>query len=575
MNKEVKWLFSLLKPFTAWIILGGFFAGITIIGNMGLLATSAVLLSQAALMPPLLWLMPMITGVRFFGISRAVLRYAERLLNHSIAYRILGRLRVRLYRKLEELVPDKLIGYTEGMLYQSLLGDIDVLQYFYLRAVSLPLAFFIVLGSAGFFLSFYSLGSSLVLFFAMLLAGILLPILVRLGSRGARNERDAAKAHISEDFLDYQHGLTDLMMQSSALEAWQKRLKRRFSQIAKADVQSGKWEAFGDQGIIFISHLSLLAVLIVAVPLVRSGELKGIYLALVGMVLLGAFEAVQAMPQAVVQMSDSLKSAKRLKAVEDIETLVFVPEDKDLLDFSVYLDKVDFHYHDPKRHFIQDVTLGIPQGSHVVLLGESGSGKTSLAKLIAGLWTPDQGQVFLGSIPYKELNREQIYRNIGYVQQNASIFHASVRENLYLANAEASEEDLWAALDAVDLKEIVAGMPEGLDTSLGEEGNRLSGGQRQRLAIARLFLQDPKIAILDEPTQNLDKHHATRIMKAIMAWGKNRTLVIITHQMTDLVYADFIFYMRHGKLIEQGNYNELMKKKAWVYDAVTLSHQQI
>lgn len=556
---RIQWLLSLLTPYRGWIVLGALLSGFTIWGNMGLLATSAVLLSQAALMPPLLWLMPLITGVRFFGIVRAVLRYAERLLNHSIAYRILGGLRVRIYKKLEALVPDRLMGYTKGMVFQRMLSDIDVLQYFYLRAVSLPLAFLLVMAAGGIFLFLFVPATILLLWCAMVVAGVVLPLLLRQLTRPMRQHLAENRIQLANQFLDHQHGLTDLIMHPKALARSQKKMTQRLIAFERLSFQTGCLSALGESSISLISHFALLGGLALAIPLVQTGALEGVYLAMVGMVIWAAFEAVQAMPQAVVQMSDSFEAAEDLRKIEAIESPIRPETWQSLRSSDLLLEDVSFRYHQAGELLLSGVSLHIPQGTHIAFAGQSGSGKTSLARIVAGLWQRDGGKMSFGGISYDHLPRQQLAHEIAYLAQSATVFHASVRENLLLANPKASEAELVAVLKAVKLWDNIEKMPLKLDTILSEDGSRLSGGERQRLAIARLLLRNPSVVILDEPTQNLDAQYVAEMMALLFSWAQSKTLILITHDLKYLEKVDFIYFMHHGKILERGSHQSLKR----------------
>ncbi|SMB79912.1 ATP-binding cassette, subfamily C, CydC [Desulfonispora thiosulfatigenes DSM 11270] len=559
MNPQnVKWLFSLLKPYRGWVFLGAMLSGFTICANMGLLATSAVLLSKAALMPPLLWLMTLITGVRFFGIARALLRYIERLLNHSIAYRILGGLRVRVYKKLENLVPDRLIGYTEGMFYRRMLLDIEVLQYFYLRAVSLPLAFFMVLICGAIFLSFFAHKAIIILGVCMFLAGIVVPTVIRKSTRSARGESAQKRTQLSDTFLDYQHGLVDLLMHPKALKNWQEKMNKYHTGLVDVQFFVGKLSSLGDRTITFLSHLTMLGALAVAVPLVQTGRLEGVYLAMVGMVVWVAFEAAEAMPKAIIQVGDSLQAGEELRKIEEIETPVRQATEQKLSSREIILKDVSFQYHQKDEIFLSNINLTVSQGEHIAFVGQSGSGKSSLARLIAGLWQCDDGEISYGGNAYTDLGRAQLAREIAYLEQKSTIFHATMRENLLLANPKATIEQLEKVLKAVDLWDAVQLMPEKMETILAEDGSRLSGGQRQRLSIARLLLKNPSVVILDEPTQNLDQEYVTQMMSLLLNWSRDKTLILITHDLKFLQTLDSIYLLQHGKIIETGSHHTLI-----------------
>ena len=205
----IKWMLHLLAPYKLRVLAGSLLVALTVLGNAGLLATSGLLLSKAAITTEVLLLMPLITGVRFFGIGRALMRYAERLLNHSIAFRILGFLRKDFYEHLEPLVPDAMPNYSKGKLYNQFISDIQTLQYFYLKAVSVPVGSLIVFVVTAVFLWQYEPILVVPLAVGHLLAGIVVPFLATATDRSGKERLALQKDETSEAFLEYKQGLTD------------------------------------------------------------------------------------------------------------------------------------------------------------------------------------------------------------------------------------------------------------------------------------------------------------------------------------------------------------------------------
>ena len=230
MRKTIVWLMQLLKPYRWRVLLGSLLVALTVLGNVGLLATSGLLLSKAALMPEVLLLMPLITGVRFFGISRALLRYAERLLNHSIAFRILGHLRKDFYDHLEPLVPDAFPNYAQGKLYNQFVTDINVLQFFYLKAVSVPLGSLFIYTVCALFLAFFEPALIPMLLIGQLVAGIFVPVAAVSGGRAKNIRRRSGRQRCLNNFWIIRRGLlifislASLPMYSARCEKWYKSL---------------------------------------------------------------------------------------------------------------------------------------------------------------------------------------------------------------------------------------------------------------------------------------------------------------------------------------------------------------
>lgn len=569
MRKTIAWLMQLLKPYRWRVLLGSLLVALTVLGNVGLLATSGLLLSKAALMPEVLLLMPLITGVRFFGISRALLRYAERLLNHSIAFRILGHLRKDFYDHLEPLVPDAFPNYAQGKLYNQFVTDINVLQFFYLKAVSVPFGSLFIYTVCALFLAFFEPSLIPMLLIGQLVAGIFVPVAAVSGGRAKKYQASEWQAALSEQFLDYKKGLVDLHLfgkladvQCSMLEMVQKFTLLHMRMSLKKKLISRLTFA--------LSHLSMLLALWMMIPSVREGRLPGVDVAMLALLVLASYEAVLQMPEAVLQMDESLAAAEEMRTVYEISMPFPLTPLKTVFPQSLEIvaENVDFHYHQEGRRFIEDLTLTIPQGQHVAIVGESGSGKSSLARIFSGLWKIDGGRLTLGGCDYSEIDRETLHHMVASVDQESYFFYTTIRENMQLANPSVSDEAIWQALAMVELDEIVQALPEGLDAVLAENAAIFSGGQRQRLAIARMVVRAPKIVILDEALQKLDKRLAERIFTRLLAWGEGRTMIVISHSLEMLDKLDFSYVLSYGRIIEQGSHERLLANSNGHYRAL-------
>lgn len=567
MRETVRWLFRLLRPYRWRVLIGSLLVALTVLGNVGLLATSGQLLSKAALTPEVLLLMPLITGVRFFGIGRAVLRYAERLLNHSVAFRILGHLRKDFYDHLEPLVPNALPNYAQGKLYNQFVTDINVLQYFYLKAVSVPLGSLFIYTVCALFLAFFEPKLIPLLLVGQLLAGIVVPALAVSSGRAQKHEAAAQQAMLSEQFLDYKRGLVDLHLfgKLTIVQEEMTQIARRFTLLHARMSQKKKLVS---RLTFALSHLTMLAALWLMIPSVQAGRLPGVDVAMLALLVLASYEAVLQMPEAVLQMDESLAAAKEMRQVYEIPTprrqeTSVAPQNVDIV-----AEKVAFHYHQAGRRFIEGLDLVIPAGQHIAIVGESGSGKSSLARLLSGLWLPDGGRLTIGGVDVSGLSEETLHRMVASVDQDCYFFYTSIRENMQLANSAVSDAEIWQALEMVELDDVVRALPEGLDTVLAENAAMFSGGQRQRLAIARMIVREPQVAILDEALQKLDKRLAERIFARLLAWGEGRTMIVISHSLAMLDKLDFSYVLSYGKIIEQGPHDALLANPMGHYRAL-------
>lgn len=568
-----RWLLNLLKPFR-WLIAGTvLLSASTVLANVGLLSVSAVLISMAALQPPLLDLMVYIVGVRFFGISRALLRYSERYVSHKVTFQILTALRTNIYNRMEPAAPAGLQQYSQGQLFDRLLNDIDILKYFYLRAVLAPAAALVVLLVCSVVLAQFSLGAMVLLFVLFALFGVGVPLSMRSVTAG-KTARLAEEREQWQSLLeDYLGGLSELKNTGQQQRYYQKLLERLTS-MASLERWLGICGNLTTSLITYGSNLSLVLALLTVVPAVAEGSLSGVYCAMVLLLIWSSFEAIQPFPQALLQLQQSLEAAGHLLDLPEIE------EDtneqwQQPAQLDIQISHIGFAYED--GHVVyEDFSLICPAGSHIALVGTSGSGKSTLASLLVRFWEPQRGNITLGDIPLAQYPKEQLRQLIGVVEQDTFLFSATVRENLRLACPDATEQQLEQALAFAELTDVIAALPEGLDTALGDNGYRLSGGQRQRLALARAWLRDCPIVVLDEIFQGLDVRTASILRRRIAQWGKGRTLLYITHSLQNLEQLDCIYVLEQGTLIEQGTAQTLLKQEDGIfYQMWQLERQQI
>ncbi len=263
------------------------------------------------------------------------------------------------------------------------------------------------------------------------------------------------------------------------------------------------------------------------------------------------------------QLQQGIASFERFLEVLDVEPDINdEPGAKDLVvtDGAVRYDQVKFSYDDASGQVLGNLTLDIPGGSTVALVGESGAGKTTIASLLPRFYEPTSGRILIDGQDIAQVTQSSLRKQIGFVQQNVFLFDASIRENLRYGKTDATEAEMWAALDAANLGQFVRELPDGLDTQVGERGTRLSGGQKQRLSIARVFLKNPSILIFDEATSSLDTESEAQIQDAFDRLSRGRTAIVIAHRLTTVKDADHIFVIDKGTLAETGTHEDLLAR---------------
>lgn len=562
---SLKKMFALFREFWALIIGAGFIGAGTVLGNVGLLGVSAVLISQAALLPPILDLMVLIVAVRFFGIARALLRYLERYITHDITLKILSKLRIALYQGIEPLAPKGLANLADGALYSRLINDLEILKYFYLKAIAAPLAAVIVLLVNTILLFFFSPPAAVVFVVFMIVGGVLIPTAIdkRISLWAEEQAKINEAYHIG--LVDYIKGIGPLLM-TGAAEQQRENLKMRKNVVDGFGHRLRLGERVSNVLLTFFSYLALWSALAVTIPLVKTQQLAGVYLAMVVLVVWAGFEAVITLPQALIEIRRSQKAADHIFDIIDAGKSCRNPltETKMPKDNSLIFKNVSFAYQ-MERVVLSDINLVIPYGHKIALVGSSGSGKSTLVNLLVKFYSPQKGEILLGGVDLANLSDEEVRRRVGFLEQDSYLFFGTIRENLLLANDTADEEQLWQALAASELADFVKTLPEGLETVIGENGFKLSGGQRQRLALARLYLKDSPIIILDEATQGLDTLTADKIMAIASQWWQAKTVIVITHRLHNMAVFDEIVVLQNGRIAERGSEEELLSQKQGVY----------
>lgn len=527
--------------------------------SVGLMAVSGWLISRASEQPPVLYLMVAVTATRAFGMGRAVFRYAERLVSHDAVLRMLADLRVSVYRRLERIAPAGLREHRRGDLLARLVADADALQDYWLRWL-LPVGTAVLVGTGSVAFTAWLLPEAgVVLAVGLLAAGIAVPLVSGACARRAERRLAPARGELATRVADLLTGTAELTV-AGALEDRKGRTRESDGLLTRIAARGSAAAGLGGGLSALVCGLTVVAAAAVAANAVHDGRLSGVAMAVAVLTPLAAFEAVNGLPLAVQYRQRVRRSAERVYEVIDASVPVAEPEqpaEAPASPFPLRLTGLTARHPGQERAALRDLDLTLEAGRRIAVVGPSGSGKTTLAQVLLRFLDPAEGAYSLGGSDARTLDGDDVRALVGLCAQDAHIFDSSVRENLRLARTGASEEQLRQALAGARLLEWADGLPDGLDTLVGEHGERISGGQRQRLALARALLADFPVLVLDEPAEHLDLVTADALTADLLAATEGRTTTLITHRLAGLEAVDEVLVLDRGEVVQRGPYAEL------------------
>lgn len=559
-------LLGFMKPLRGWILISTMTGLATVAAGVGLLGTSAYLIASAAFHPSIAELSVAVVGVRFFGISRGVFRYLDRLVSHHVNFKLLSILRIWFYNCLKLLAPARLIHYQRGDLLSRAIGDIDALDQFYVRAVSPVISAIFATVGFSMLVGSWNVRLGWILAAGLSVTSFVLPALVYIFSRGPAKQLVDQRAILSQTMLDTLRGAAEMMVfQQQEEELTQ--INRVSLQTNRAQVGLAHSQGLSNGMNAVLTQGTVAIMLLVGIPLVRTGELDGIMLAVIVLITMASFEISIPIAQAAQFWESSLQAARRLFEMADQQPAIIepvipvsVPEKPNIL-----IRNLSFQYHGNLPLAADHLNIDLPYGRKIALVGENGSGKTTILNLLMRFWDCQPGEILIDGIPVQEFSPKELRQRIGYVSPGGAIFQTTLRQNLLLANPGALDADLLRVLDSVQLGEWVQTLPDGLDTWLGASGLTISGGQLQRIQLARGLLMDAPIYLLDEPTTHLDVETETRLISLFRSIFQNRSLVWVTHRLVGLDWLDEILLLDNGRVVERGNQHTLLESRGRFY----------
>lgn len=534
-------LIGLVRPLTGYMILA------ILMGLAGHLCATLITVFGGLAVLRLLGLQPwMSLGVLFgalaaFALARGVLRYAEQSCNHFIAFKLLALIRDRVFGALRRLCPAKLEGRDKGDLISVITSDIELLEVFYAHTISpVCIAFLFSLGIT------IAIGVCHPLLMlpalaAYLTVGLVIPLWTarRGGDVGMRFR--AGSGALSAFVLDSLRGLSETQQYGQG-SARVDQMNQRSDALA-ADEAAMKRNA--GQSTALTNTVILLYDLLMLFLSARLCDFGGCLTAT--LLLMSSFGPCVALAALGATLQNTLAAGNRvLDLLEEAPVAEEITGQQEIAFAGADARRVHFAY--GEEPILTDVSVEISAGSVVGIVGRSGSGKSTLLKLFMRFWPVQQGQVALSHRSVEQINTANLRSLESLVTQETHLFHDSIRNNLRIAKLDATDEEIIAACKKASIHSFIAGLPQGYDTPVGELGDTLSGGERQRLGLARAFLHDAPLMLLDEPTSNLDSLNEAVILKSLQEERGDKTVLLVSHRASTMRIAQTVYSVENGRM---------------------------
>jgi ATP-binding cassette subfamily C protein len=477
---------------------------------------------------------------------RGILRYAEQACNHFIAFKLLALIRDKVFRSLRRLCPAKLEGKDKGNLISVITSDIELLEVFYAHTISpIAIAFLFSMPLSGFIGSFHWV-LGMIAFVGYITVGVVIPVLISKMSGDDGIRFRTKSGGLSGFVLDSLRGLSETLQYNQGLNRLQEineqtdalsEDERRMKQTA------GRNKAITNTVILLFN----LTMLFVSAMLCQRGQIEYIGVLIPTIALMSSFGPVIALADLGSTLQNTFAAGNRVLDILDETPVVEEISGMDDVEFNgVNTEHVSFAY--GEETILDEISLEIPKGSIVGIVGRSGSGKSTLLKLMMRFWKVQKGDVKISQTSIADINTSNLREMESFMTQETHLFHDSIRNNLRIANLEATDEQIELACKKASIHDFIMTLPKGYDTAVGELGDTLSGGERQRIGLARAFLHDADLMLLDEPTSNLDSLNEAIILKSLKEECENKTVVLVSHRQSTMRIVDKVYSVENGRM---------------------------
>ena len=480
------------------------------------------------------------------AVLRGILHYGEQACNHYIAFKLLALIRHKVFAVLRKLCPAKLDGRDKGNLISIITTDIELLEVFYAHTISpIAIAFLTSLMMEIFFFRYHVL-IGLFALVGYLAIGVLMPMWnSRRGSEKGMEFRTRF-GDLNSFVLDSLRGL-DETIQYGCGEKREAQMEQKSIELDAKQKEMKKLEGMQRGGTNVLILFFSFGMLFLTAWLNQRGEIGFDGVLLCAILMMSSFGPVVALSSLSNNLMQTLASGERVLSLLEEEPQIEEVSGQATAEFAdINCENIDFAYEE--EQILKDYSISIPKGSRIGIHGKSGSGKSTLLKLLMRFYDVDSGVIRMGDRKLSGINTNELRDMESYVTQETCLFHDSIANNIAIAKPGASREEIVEAAKKASLHEFIESLPNGYDTLVGELGDTLSGGEKQRIGVARAFLHDAPLLLLDEPTSNLDSLNESIILRSLKKMGKDKTVILVSHRESTMAVAEKVYQMENGRI---------------------------
>lgn len=481
-----------------------------------------------------------------FAVVRGGLRYAEQACNHFIAFKLLALIRDKVFKALRTLCPAKLEGRDKGDLISVITSDIELLEVFYAHTISPAAIWLLFTVIMSVFIGSYNLVSGLIALAAYIIVGIIVPVVISKLSGDSGIKFRTKSGELSSFVLESLRGLSETIQYGAGknrLEKMNKMTDDLSGEEAEMKRMTGRNMAVTNSIILIFD----LAMLFCGVALYNNGALGFDGVLITTIALFSSFGPSVALANLGSTLQNTFAAGNRvLDILDEKPSVAEITGCDDAVFGDVSVSDVSFSY--GGETILQNVSLTVPQNKVIGIVGKSGSGKSTLLKLLMRFWNVNNGDISVKGKSITDINTAQLRDMESYVTQETHLFHDSIKSNLKIAKLDATDEEIITACKKASVHDFIMTLPQGYDTPVGELGDTLSGGERQRIGVARAFLHDAPLMLLDEPTSNLDSLNEAVILRSLGEQSRGKTVVLVSHRQSTMRIADTVYSVEHGRM---------------------------